>query len=317
VNPRSEPLLWLQLVALGAIPLELLLLLLVLAGADPGPLPALERLLLWGVGVLAPALVLWRRPADCCSLLLVQVPQAGRSALQQRLVELQDALPPRLLLVIGSALLLPLLWQIDTRAVIAAPLSPLSDANRLVSLVLAIPLLALLTWQLQQLAQSLWLLARPADVLAAPAAIPLDAGQAQRQPSNDRLSLGLPLLLLAALEPIPNPTTSPLKGHEQSQETHPLSRGSAAAGGAPEQKLAPTNPPQPKPAESVAPETVVSETAPRETLTIEPRPLGEEQAAEPQSEQPDDGSFPVEAVSVEPEQTPEDDQGGDLDQQVP
>lgn len=315
MNPRSEPLLWLQLVALGAIPLELLLLLLVLAGADPGPLPALERLLLWGMGVLAPALVLWRRPADCCSLLLVQVPQAGRSALQQRLVELQDALPPRLLLVIGSAMLLPLLWQIDTRAVIAAPLSPLSDANRLVSLVLAIPLLALLTWQLQQLAQSLWLLARPADLLAAPAAIPLDAGQAQRP--NDRLSLGLPLLLLAALEPIPNPTTSPLKGREQSQVSPPLSRGSAAAAEAPEQKLAATNPPQPKPAESVARETVVTETAPRETLTTEPRPLGEGQEAEPQSEQPEDGSFTVEAVSVEPEQTPENDQSGDLDQQVP
>ena len=316
MNPRSEPLLWLQLVALGAIPLELLLLLLVLAGADPGPLPALERLLLWGVGVLAPALVLWRRPADCCSLLLVQVPQAGRSALQQRLVELQDALPPRLLLVIGSALLLPLLWQIDTRAVIAAPLSPLSDANRLVSVVLAIPLLALLTWQWQQLAQSLWLLARPGDVLAAPAAIPLDAGQAQRQHSNDRLSLGLPLLLLAPLEPIPNPTTSPWTEREQRQGAPPLSRASAAAG-APEQKLTPADPPQPEPAKSAAPEMVKTETAPTETRETEPKPLEDAQEAQPQSAQPDDGSFPFEPVSVEPEQAPEDDQGRDLDQQVP
>ncbi|MEB3353796.1 MAG: low-complexity tail membrane protein [Cyanobacteriota bacterium] len=316
MNPRSEPLLWLQLVALGAIPLELLLLLLVLAGADPGPLPALERLLLWGVGVLAPALVLWRRPADCCSLLLVQVPQAGRSALQQRLVELQDALPPRLLLVIGAALLLPLLWQIDTRAVIAAPLSPLSDANRLVSVVLAIPLLALLTWQWQQLGQSLWLLARPADMLAAPATVPLDAGQVQRQHPNDRLSLGLPLLLLAPLEPIPNPTTNPWTGREQHQETRPLSEGSATAG-APEQKLTPTNPTRPEPAESAARETVVTETAPNETLATEAMPLGEEQESQPRSEQKDDGSFPFEAVTVEPEQAPEDDQGGDLDQQVP
>ncbi|MEB3319686.1 MAG: low-complexity tail membrane protein, partial [Cyanobium sp.] len=43
MNPRSEPLLWLQLIALGAVPLELLLLLLLLAGADPGPFPWLER----------------------------------------------------------------------------------------------------------------------------------------------------------------------------------------------------------------------------------------------------------------------------------
>ena len=37
MQPRSEPLLWLQCLALGAIPLELLLIRLVLAGADPGP----------------------------------------------------------------------------------------------------------------------------------------------------------------------------------------------------------------------------------------------------------------------------------------
>ena len=69
MNARSEPLIWLQLIAVGVLPLEALLLLLLLAGSDPGPLPALERLLCWGLGGLVPALVLWRRPADvwsCC-----------------------------------------------------------------------------------------------------------------------------------------------------------------------------------------------------------------------------------------------------------
>ena len=46
MQPRSEPLLWLQCLALGAIPLELLLIRLVLAGADPGPVPGVERFLI-------------------------------------------------------------------------------------------------------------------------------------------------------------------------------------------------------------------------------------------------------------------------------
>ncbi len=124
MSPRSEPLLWLQLIALGAIPLELVLLLLLLAGADPGPAPALERLLAWGLGVLAPSLLLWRQPADCCSLLLVQVPLAGRSPLQRRLAGLQDALAARLLGVLGALGLLPLLWALDGRAAAVSGFSP-------------------------------------------------------------------------------------------------------------------------------------------------------------------------------------------------
>ena len=56
---QREPLLWLQLIAIGAIPIELLLLRLVLAGADLGPVPVFERLLTWAVAVLTPTLVLW------------------------------------------------------------------------------------------------------------------------------------------------------------------------------------------------------------------------------------------------------------------
>jgi hypothetical protein len=207
VNPRSEPLLWLQLIAIGAIPLELLLLLLILAGADPGPLPALERLLVWGLGALAPAVLLWRRPADCCSLLLVQVPLAARSPGQRRLMAQQEVLPAKLLMLAGAALLLPLLWTVDRHAALAGPLSPLEGGNRLVSLLLAIPLLALLLWQWQQLLQSLWLLARPADDPAA------DQAQKQQLDSrmldSQRLSLGMPLLLLSPLAFEPSSRSEP------------------------------------------------------------------------------------------------------------
>ena len=50
---RREPLLWLQLMALAVIPLELELMRLMLAGPAFGPAPALERLLIWGLAVVA------------------------------------------------------------------------------------------------------------------------------------------------------------------------------------------------------------------------------------------------------------------------
>jgi len=193
VNPRNEPLLWLQLLALGAIPLELLLLLLVLAGADPGPLPGLERSLTWGLGVLAPSLLLWRRPADCASLLLVQVPAADRSPLLRSINSLQQGWWPKILLPIGAILLLAALWTLDSRAALAAPLSPVAGASRLVTLMLSIPLLAVLIWQWQQLGQAVWMLIRSSrqpeltDSPGAPGASP------------NLLSLGIPLLLLPTL----------------------------------------------------------------------------------------------------------------------
>ncbi len=201
MNPRSEPLLWLQLVALGAIPLELVLLLLVLAGADPGPLPGLERALAWGLGVLVPSLLLWRRPADCASLLLVQVPAKGRTHLLRHLNGLQQGWVPRILLPFGSALLLAVLWVLDSRAALAPPFAPLDGASRLVTLMLATPLLALLLWQWQQLGQALWLLSSsPQQVEQAVTTI----GDGSATPKL--LSLGLPLLLLPALEIQPQTT---------------------------------------------------------------------------------------------------------------
>jgi hypothetical protein len=209
VTPRSEPLLWLQLLALGAIPLELLLLLLLLAGADPGPLPALERLLVWGLGCLGPTLLLWRQPADFGSLLFAQVPLRARTPAQRKLSALQDGLVPRLLGLVGPGLLLPLLWTLDAHAALATAFSPLSQSNRLVVLILAIPLLALLVWQWQQLVQSLWLLSRSeAELEAAPG---LDAEDL----SQRRLCLGIPLLLL---DPLRWPEPAPAAAAEEAEE---------------------------------------------------------------------------------------------------
>ena len=193
MNPRSEPLLWLQLVALGALPLELLGLVLVLAGADPGPLPGLERMLAWAIGALGPAILLWQRPADVCSLLVIQVPIKARSGAQLSLAALQSSLVLKLLMGAGAAALLPLFWWIDQHAALATPLSPLAASPRFVGLLVACPLLAVITWQWQQLIQASALLIRN------PATLPERPSLSLQQLVSQRMSLGLPLLLLNPL----------------------------------------------------------------------------------------------------------------------
>jgi hypothetical protein len=199
VTPRSEPLLWLQLIGFGVLPLEALLLLLVLAGSDPGPLPGLERLLCWAIGALAPALLLVRRPADVWSLLLLQTPLKGRRELQRRLSRLQATPVLGLATAGGAALDLPLLWWIDRQAAVASPFSPFSTCPRLVALLLAALLLAVMLWQWQQLLQSVWLLSRKPETVAKTA--PLSLAELEQQ----RLCLGLPLLLPEPLK-LPEPS---------------------------------------------------------------------------------------------------------------
>lgn len=206
MQPRSEPLLWLQCLALGAIPLELLVIRLVLAGADPGPVPGVERFLIWGVGVLAPTVALWRRPADWGSLLLVRQPLASRSSDQLRISASQSGLSSRIAVVVAAVILLPTLWWLDDSAVLVNEFSPVSGQSRLVTLLLVSPLLALIVWQLQQLVQAAAILVGSAATIAA-----ADSTFRADAVTTQRTSLGLQLLHLPALDwpdPAPEITTS-------------------------------------------------------------------------------------------------------------
>jgi len=207
-----------------------LLLLLLLAGSTPGPVPALERLLCWGLGALAPTLLLWRRPADVWSLLILQTPLRARRPLQQRLSRLQDSRGLRLALAVAAALSLPLLWWLDEHAAVASSLSPLAGSPRLVALLLAALLLALMLWQWQQLLQALWLLSRSPEAVAA--ARPMS----QQELEEQRLCLGLPLLLLEPLQlaaapapPPDSPSTPAMPVSPPTGEREPASRQAASA----------------------------------------------------------------------------------------
>ena len=209
MQSRREPLLWLQCLAIGVIPLELLLIRLLLAGADPGPVPIVERLLIWGVGVMAPAITLWKRPADWGSLLLLRLPLASRSSDQLKLSASEGQWGSRSALVGCTVLLLPLLWWLDESAGLIHEFSPLQDSSRLVSLLLTAPLLALLVWQIQQLVQAVLLLVQAPQNDSAAEPWSLD------QLRQERTSFGLQVLRFAPLtwpepvEPTPSPTPEP------------------------------------------------------------------------------------------------------------
>ncbi|MBM5827529.1 MAG: low-complexity tail membrane protein [Cyanobacteria bacterium M_surface_7_m2_040] len=227
MTPRSAPYLWVQLINGGALPLEALLLLLLLAGADPGPVPALERLLAWALGAAAPALLLWQRPANPRSLLLLSGKSSDCSDLEQAMiVEGSRMRAPRLIFALGVVVVLPLLGWLDATAALASQLSPLHNADRLVCLMAASGVLALMVWQWQQLIQATWLLIPnqgPAADSATPA--PQSAGA-----STTTRSLGLPLLRWPHLEwPVRAEQASPWLHQAHDEALSPPERDAAEA----------------------------------------------------------------------------------------
>ena len=283
MQSRREPLLWLQCLAIGVIPLELLLIRLLLAGADPGPVPIVERLLIWGVGVVAPAIALWKRPADWGSLLLLRLPVASRRSDQLILSASEGQWGSRSALVGCTALLLPLLWWLDESAGLIHEFSPLQDSSRLVSLLLTAPLLALLVWQIQQLVQAVLLLVQTPQNDSAAEPWSLD------QLRQERMSFGLQVLQFAPLtwpepvEPTPSPTPepTPVPTPEPTNETEP--------------EPEPTNRPQQEPTFDVPEDTASIDAATSEddsavatalidieiTASVEPEQAAEEEESTP------------------------------------
>jgi len=231
-SPRNEPLLWLQFLGVAVLPLEALLLLMVLASEGPARLPALEHLLTWSIGALLPATLFWQMPPGPFSLLLVQVPGKALNPQQRQLLTPPvHPLPLRLLAVSGVVPLLALLSKLDRMAPQAMSWSPLRESPRLVGLVLAAGLLALMLWQWQQGIQSIWLLLRPAGEPSSEAGETEPSGTKPHHGVGERLTLGIPLLLVSPLDwsaPPPSPAAgSPTEGSPSGATIQPAAESEA------------------------------------------------------------------------------------------
>jgi hypothetical protein len=337
VTSRSEPLLWLQLIGLGAIPLELLLVLLLLAGSDPGPFPGLERVLTWALGAVAPSVLLWRSPPDPFSLLLVCTPVRLRSPDQLAFSQQPMGLPLKLLLASGTALLLPLLWWLDTTSVLATSYALLPTTNRVAALVAIAPLLTLMVWQWQQLVQATVLLSRNHQrPLPPPGAGGLSAT------THQPLCLGLPWLRLPSLTQAATPELlQQPEGPNRAQGEEPDEA----------QEEIPVKPQGEEPGEAALDAEVIAISSSEELEAEEPE--AEEPAAPTEDQQQNVGVAPAEnppdcpdglqsgdpeitdveftplesahldeaqlesaAVAIEPEEAAEEAEGTDLDPQI-
>ena len=303
MQPRREPLLWLQCLAIGAIPLELLLIRVLLAGADPGPVPLLERLLLWGVAVLAPAVALWRRPADWGSLLLLRSPVASRSQEQLHYSAMQGGLGIKVGLAVVTVVLLPLLWWLDESAGLLQEFSPLQDQSRLVSLLLSAPGLALVVWQAQQLLQALLLLSR-GTVDETP-----EASWDCQRINSERSSFGLQLLQLQPLmwtEAMPKTDigSTPEPAPTAAGTTDTVKDGITAEQDSSEEAFT-----------SDQVETAATEVELIDTSSSEDEPETESPKSEPEPATSDSALLDA-AVAIEPEQGGEEHEGSSLDAEV-
>ncbi len=305
MQPRREPLLWLQCLAIGTIPLELLLIRVMLAGADPGPVPLLERLLLWAVAVLAPAVALWRRPADWGSVLLLRIPTETRTKQQEQLSSHQGGVINKVVLVVITVCLLPLIWWLDESAGLVQELSPVQDRSRLVTLLLSTPLLALVVWQGQQLVQAILLLS--SGDRSDESTEPWDSQRLK----NERSSFGLPLLRIPLLnwpesssneettptpepEPEPIPVTEAVNPENKAEETDETSEEDLDA------------PESEEGTPEVMEEDVTEEDSTEENVTVLNDASLEEQSS----------ISSTAAIAVEPEQSGKDQESTSLDAEV-
>ena len=124
--------------------------------------------------------------------MLAPVLMAYGSEEQQQLSASQGGLSSTVAFAIGAAGLLPVIWFLDDSAGLIHELSPVQGSSRLVTLMLCVPLLALIVWQLQQLVQAVILLSSEGSQPIKP----LDSEQLH----EERTSFGLQLLRLAPLE---------------------------------------------------------------------------------------------------------------------
>jgi hypothetical protein len=218
--------------------------------------------------------------------------------------------------------------------------SPLSASPRLVVLLACVPLLALMLWQWQQAVQALWMFSRGADQIDQ--TLPLT----QMEAAEQRLNLGLPLLLLAPLQPegaaetYPEAVATPAaQTPDQTLTQTPEEPAEEPAAAVLEPNISDQEPAQQDVDQSEAVQAAVVEAEEVEAEEVEPEipeqaipeptiaqaDMVEPEVVEPEIVEPEIVEAEAEAepsrsagvdVAVTPEQNSEDAEGTELDQKI-
>lgn len=133
----TEPFLWIHLAGLAALPITLELVWLGLAVGNPILPVWLELLLVTTIGIVP---VLWMqltRPFDIFSLLVVALQPEQLTQEQQKLLSLFKTKTNKLLTIIGTVLMLWILWQIYRVAPLAVGVASLIRGGHIVGLLIA------------------------------------------------------------------------------------------------------------------------------------------------------------------------------------
>ena len=135
MSTYKEPILWIQLLGLGFIPLEFILLRLILAGAPLGPIPTIQRITVVIIGIITPTIALYKKPADWASFLFFKLPLKGRSIAQHQINNLQLKIIPKLFFLLGIIIIAYYFWLSDKSALLLASISPFKNFSRIINLI--------------------------------------------------------------------------------------------------------------------------------------------------------------------------------------
>lgn len=134
---RAEPILWIHVAGLAAVPIFLELCLVGLAVGDPAAPVWLELFIVAAIGIVP---ILWMqlsRPFYIFAILAFALKQEQLTTDQRKILTLIDTRLNRMLAAIASVLLLGILWQLYIAAPLAASVAPFPPEWRVLGLLLA------------------------------------------------------------------------------------------------------------------------------------------------------------------------------------
>jgi hypothetical protein len=132
-----DPYLWVHLAGLAALPIFLELCLLGLAVGYPILPPALELLLIAGVGIAPILWMQWQRPFYIFSLLAVALKPNQLTEPQRKKLRFFKTQETRIVSLLAPVALCWVLWQLYRLAPLAADITPIPSGLRLLGLLVA------------------------------------------------------------------------------------------------------------------------------------------------------------------------------------